>query len=104
MSIQQMLIWLCICPADQNTSQLKRYSHTVFSILVVTILSLASLSGAILCVKFLSIDLEECLFALYHTSATSTLLYMLIAVFFSRKRISATFRSLSEIYNTASKN
>lgn len=101
---KKVLTWLYLCPPDENLSLFKKISCMAFCFGTITIMAMASLSGLIFAIKTISNDLEQCFYALFHTIATSTLLYMLIAIFLSRHQISNIFNSISKIYKLASKN
>lgn len=56
------------------------------------------LSSAFFILKYLSIDLELALYALYQITSTGTVLYASVIVFFSRHRIPVIFNNLANIY------
>lgn len=102
-SVKKVLTFLYMCPPDENSSKFKKILCVACSFGTITVMALASLSGAVYAIKCMSTDFEKCLFALFHTVATSTLLYMLIAIILTRNKISNIFNSISNIFELASK-
>lgn len=102
-SVKKVLTFLYMCPPEENSSKIKKILCVTFSFGTMTVMALASLSGAVFAIKYMSIDFEKCLFAMFHTVATSTLLYMLIAIILSRNKMANILNSISNIYELASK-
>lgn len=99
---QQVLTWLCICENETST-KLEKFAHVSFSVFVSVFLSWGDLSSMMFFIKFAAIDLEESLYALFQVAGLSGMAYLIFVVPFSRRAISATFDSLSKIYDASKK-
>lgn len=96
---RRVLIWLCMFLPDETASKREKLTYIVFTVCgVCTILSMLAASVTFF-VKFVSIDLEESLYALVKISAYLCLTYMMIVVFILRHKISDIFEKLSTIYD-----
>lgn len=100
---QRVLRWLCICPATKNTSESIKWARVLFSWTIFTLNLFAFVLPVLFFVKFISTDLESCLYALFQIPTTGNIVYMTIIAFFLRHKITAVFENLSIIY-AASKN
>lgn len=76
-------------------------AHIAFTILIFAIIILSYIPAIIFFVKFMSIDLEGALNALFQVSAFTGILYAMIVVYIRRQQINRIFRSLSKIYDAS---
>lgn len=99
-SNRRVLIWLCIYPADENTSELQKRAHIAFSVFVFGLNLFACGASAVYFIKYASDDLESSLLALSQMSGCINALYINIITFFYRHKITAVIDSLSDIYKS----
>lgn len=95
---QQVLTWLCIYPIDKSSSKQMACEYIIFSWIIFTLNLCAFVSPVQFIIKFVSTDLESCVFALFQVSATANVVYMTIIAFLLREKITAIFTGLSIIY------
>lgn len=100
---RRVLTWLCICLPNKDTRSIYEWIYAIFSWTVFTLNLCAFLFSALFFIKFISTDLESCLFALFQIFGAANVVYMTIIAFFHRQKIRAIFEGLSNIY-AASKN
>lgn len=98
---RQVLVWLCIYPTRESTSNWKRlaYIFVVCSIFITNLCALIA-SGAFIS-TYISIDLEASLYALSLIFAFSGATYVIFIALFMKKKIFALFESLTEIYRSS---
>lgn len=90
-------IWLCICPADENTSKLKKILHRMFSGFCVISMICTFIASLIFALKNTSAKIEESLFAMLQIVTISAMIYMLVVASILRRKIANIFKSLSDI-------
>lgn len=95
---QRVMMWLCMCPANESTSKSKIMIYTGCTFIVVTVTSLCLLFSGSFVVNYLSIDFERSLYAVFQVSGEAAMLNLIFVGFFMRNRINAIFTQLSEIY------
>lgn len=100
---RKFLLWLCMFPPDlddsNNASKMKRLPYVIFTAANIIVLSILSLGSAAYIKRFIMIDLESSLYALFPTSACMGLIYMVTIGILSKLRIAALFKNLYEIYD-----
>lgn len=95
---QKALIWLFMCSADKTVDRRKKILY-FFCFLLVLFVNMAALIAATkFALKFFSTDLEECLYAFFQISAIAGIVYVMLAAFLLRHKISTIFTQLSDIY------
>lgn len=100
---QKLLTWLSIYPNENGTRKCnKSLSILLISFIIVIEISFF-VSSCFFVEENLSGNVEESLYALFQISGAIALIYSLIVSFYSRKNITAFFKSLANIYE-ASKN
>lgn len=99
-SNRRVLTWLCIYPADENTSEWQKRAHVAFSVFVFGLNLFACGASAVYFIKYASDDLESSLLALSQMSGCINALYINIITFSSRHKITAVIDSLSDIYKS----
>lgn len=98
---QRMLIWLCLCPGDENISKRDKFHHILFTFTLYVIAIITFACSAAHFSMYLRIDLEKSLYSLFQISAVISVTYTTITVFFLRHKIAAIFMNLSEIYKAS---
>lgn len=100
MTAQQVLMWLCLFPANENSSKWKKSKHILFCIGIVLVLLGCLISSFVHFTTFLSTDLEKSLYSLLQIASTASMLYVLVVGFLLRHKITAILQHLPEIYKT----
>lgn len=100
---QQVMTWLCMCPAEESTSKKRRLCYVAFSIIVSIITFAALLTSIVFFIKYLSIDFEAALYTIFQIAAESAVLNLIIVALINRQRIAAIFTELTKLY-ASSKN
>lgn len=100
---RKVLTWLCIVPADEETTKFKKliYIACTSALMVSTICGFLTSSAFI--IKFMSTNLEDCLYALIQICATVGDTYMMLVAFILRHKIAALFDRLAAIYRASKK-
>lgn len=94
------LTLLYLHPADETKGDEKNLSCLAYSgALFVATLSFV-VSSTIFFVKFVSVDLEESLYALFQICGFANTAYLITYAYFSHRRIVAILNELTIIYNT----
>lgn len=97
---RNVLIWIGMCSAGEGTKKWQKIAFQLigFTFFMLMVLSVI-ISGAFL-VKFLSIDMEESLFAVFQIVIAGGTWYMIIFAYLLRKKFAAIFDGLQKIYDT----
>lgn len=98
---QEVLMWLCVCPAGKKTQFKATYILFTFGVLGTLILALAS--SIVFSIKFATSNLEGALHALFVIAALFTVVISNIIMFILRKKMMSIFSQLSEIYTASMK-
>lgn len=96
---QQVLMWLCVCPASETTQYKAKY--ILFSFGVLGTLACALASSIIFAMKFASTNLEAALHALFVIAALFTVVISNIIMFVLKDKLMGIFGQLSEIYEAS---
>lgn len=96
---KKFLTWLCICPLDENSNKSKKLFCIAFSVIFIGNQVVAFAGSLTFFLKYVSIDLEVCLYALFQLAAEVGVMYMIIVAFIHRFKIAALFENLSKIYD-----
>lgn len=96
---QRILRWICACPVDPP-SKWKSVLFAVFtgSIFVLNVSSTGAAAAYFL--RFVSVDLEACLYCLLQIAATTSLSYMMIVVALKPQKIDNIFVRLMSVCNS----
>lgn len=96
----QCLIWLCMCPApDATTTRWQKTSYTICGFVVLISIISAFVANVMFFVRFISMDLEQSLFAVMFVAAQFGVIYMaLSAIILKRQKIQKIFKDLTIIY------
>lgn len=96
---QHVLKWLCVCETDNTVSKWKKLAHISFTVLIfMSNIILIPTSIAYL-LNFISVDLEQSLYALFQLSGMCGITYMMIVAFILRHEINDLFGTLTDIYH-----
>ena len=92
--IQQVLIWLSMCPSEKSLSLLMRISYTTIFLIIFLINFGCTISGFMYFIEFRSTDLKGCLFAFMASSATLVVLYTMMSTYHMRHKINQLFEKV----------
>lgn len=95
--------WLSMYPAPEDSTEPQKIAYKACGLLV--FLGPASFAMATLAffLKYLSIDLESSLYALFQVLAFTSITYSFVVAFILRKKILLIFDQLSRIYDERKK-
>lgn len=96
---QQVLTWLCVYLAKQNTSKFKKILYIVFSVVVFLGYFNVLLASIAFFLKYASSSLEQSLYALFQISGDFGTVYMMLTAYTLRKQFKIIFDKLSNIYD-----
>lgn len=100
---RRVMTWLYLHPANNNTGTVMKFIYAIIAIAVI-LFELPVVLGSLVYVwKYVSVDIETALRAVWPIAIFGTLVYSFIIMLFSRQKIKWTFKALSDIYD-ASKN
>lgn len=96
---QEVLVWICALTPEPTTSTAKKVLFKMCPIVLIfgNITGLAS--SVAFFVKFIKIDLEVSLFALFQIAGQVNMSNAIVVTICLRHRIEAMFRNLTNIYN-----
>lgn len=97
---KRVLTWCCIC-SDENTTHLQKLAHIIFTMSVIVFLMIGvSMAGAY-GFTYITIDLEDALYAIFPFFGLFSGNYLLVVAYFSRHKINAIFEKLTVIYKAS---
>lgn len=100
---QRVLRWFCILPSHEPASKWQKIVYiTLTPTTIIAMVSIVTASAFFL-LKYISIDLEMALYALFQISTCGSLLYACVVVFYSKHRIPIVFDHLADIYHSSEK-
>lgn len=97
-STRRALIWLCVI-SDGASSIWKKMANIAFTILLLLFFVTGFTTSIIFFLKFVSIDLEEALYALFQIAGTTDGLYIMTVGYLTRRKINRALESLTKIYH-----
>lgn len=100
-TIERALVWLCLCSPDKATSKWKMLVCAFLGLITFTSTLSDMLASVAFMLKFISIDMEESLYALFQIFGFGSITYAIIVTFFQRHRMRDLFRGLSKIYSAS---
>lgn len=95
---RRILVWLWLCSESETRNKFKKLLSISFTFIVVASITFGLISSANYLWRFLSIDLQGSLFALYQSAGFLSILYAFVVMFISRHKIDAIFDDLTQIY------
>lgn len=98
-SYQRILTCFCIIP-DETSPKWQKLTHLLIAASMVFAIISALIPSVAFFVKFVSIDLEVSLYALFQLLGLLNVFYVMTAVYLSRRKFTAFFKSLSIIHET----
>lgn len=101
---RRVLTWLCLYPADKNTSKLTKLAYIIVSSIVFTTCLYCSASSIVYFMKYVSTDSEEALYALILCIGVLPLIIAILIAFALRHKITVIFEKLTNIYDERKKN
>lgn len=96
---QLILTWFGASPSHESLSKWIRIARCMFTLSVIIANFLSVFAGVLFILKFISINLEEAIFALFHTIAYSNMLYQSVMIVVLRRKLTTIFEHLSKIYD-----
>lgn len=96
---QIILMWLYAFPSDKAANKWKKCAYFVCASSFIITHSSSLIAGGLFAYKFISVDLELVLFALFHTIGSFNMVYQSGATVALRHKLSAIFKTLTKIYN-----
>lgn len=98
---QQIFTWIYLCSPNEVTSIWIKIIYFILFV-IVFLGNFTSWAGALaFIIKYVSVDLENSLYAVFQLCAVGSVSYILIAAFFLRFRINDIFKQLTEIYDAS---
>lgn len=95
---QRILTWLCVLPAEENTSKWKKRAYILLVLgLIVANITVFS-SSLIYAMKFISIDLQRTMIVSPQVIAAIPMANTIVVTFFLRHKIPPIFEKLSKFY------
>lgn len=96
---ERVLMWLYLFPPNEFARKRMKIAHVVFAMSVIMTHLISVIVGAVFIHRYMSTNLEETLFSLFHTIAAASMLYQSIGTVILRHKLTAIFEGLSKIYN-----
>lgn len=97
---QQMLTWFFLLH-NKNSSIWMKMGYIGFSLINFGLLLCHVIASVVFASKFVSIDLERSLYAIYQFFCWTPIIYMFLVALHSRHKITAFIDELSKIYNAS---
>lgn len=98
-SLQLIFSWISMYPAAAETALWKRFVFKAFPMVLIIGNLSGLISSSVFFLKFITTDLEGCLYALFQIVGQLDMTNAVITTFASRNRIAAMFKSLEDIYD-----
>lgn len=97
---QRVLAWFLICP-DENSTKRQKWIHIIFTTYIATFNFVGVFTGGLFGLKYIKINLELTLYAVFPTFGLISAVYIMIVASFSRHKINVIFQTLSTIYKAS---
>lgn len=94
---QKVLTWFCVYPFD-GVTQRQKILYFSFTFIFHICLVCGEIASAIFFMRFVSIDLELCFYAIFQIAAITCIILMLMVAFLSRFKLKRLFKNLEKIY------
>lgn len=98
---RRVLTCLCVYPIDESAYKWQKFACIIFTLFILFVHICAVLSGGTFFFKFLTMDLEQAIYSIFHVSGNTCMTYLTIASFLLRHQITLIFEKLSTIYDTS---
>lgn len=96
---QMMLTWLCFLPAEAAVSIQQKLAYLMAFLITFGVIVACFIGCWANLLKFLQIDLEKALYAVYEVSAGFGVIFMTLAALFQRYKMNSFFKGLQMIYD-----
>lgn len=100
---RKVLTWIGILPAAERTNKFRKLIYITFYFALTSSSGFALFTSLTFMLKYMSTNLEDCLYALFQVAADMNLVYMMVIALILRRKIAALFDRLTEIYNERKK-
>lgn len=100
---QRVLTWVSVFPVEKNTTKRKRLLFKILPMLLLISNIIGVISSSLFCWKYIKIDLEGSLYALFQVAGMLGMSNIIIVSFISRKKVPKIFENLSQIYKSCKK-
>lgn len=97
---QRVLAWFLICP-DENATKGQNWTHIIFTTYIAIFNFVGVFTGGLFGLKYITINLELTLYAIFPTFGLISAVYIMIVASFSRRKINVIFQTLSAIYKAS---
>lgn len=97
-TLKLVLTWFWVYNTEVETGKLMKILHAFGGLSVFAIITSHAITSLLFFVEYISIDLEESLYALFQFVAFLGLVYVIVVVFSLRNRITTILTNLTEIY------
>lgn len=98
-----MLTWLCFQPADASVSIKQKLAYIAVISIAFGVKVAYFFEYWVYFLEFVSVDLEESLYAIYEISGNSGVVFMTVIVLFQRYKMSSLLKGLGRIYDERKK-
>lgn len=96
---QRVLSWISLCSAEEPTNKWWKLVFKIFPVVLLAANVTGFAASAAFFIKFIAVDLEESLYAVYQLSGHLGMFNMIIVSIILHKEIAGIFESLQRIYN-----
>lgn len=96
--IREIFTWLCLKSFDETITFGWKALYTLCGSTVFLSNVYALITSVGFFLKFLSVDVEECLFTLFQIFGYLGVIYATVAIFLQRDKITKIFQTLTDIY------
>lgn len=99
---QQMMTWLCMCPADEeSTTPHQKRGYIAYTLAIVIMIEVCFFASMAYCIRFSTTDFDGAVFGFMCAIGAFGSVYVLIAAIRMRHQIGNIFASLSTIYKNS---
>lgn len=99
---RKVLTWLCMYPFEEGTTWAMKMAYIIYTLVTFVVNFSAVFCAGAFIYKFVSTDLERCLYALLHIVAHSAIVYIQIAASYLQQKIKTDiFDHLKQIYEAS---
>lgn len=96
---QVVLQWLGICEIDDMQNLREKKIRYIFGFLLFTFVASMIVANLLYCVKYININIEGVLYALFSLLSSSNVLNSMVSLTINRRKISCIFKRLQELYD-----
>lgn len=96
---QVVLQLLGICEIDDMQNSREQKIRYIFGFLLFTFVASMIVANLLYCVKYININIEGVLYALFSLLSSSNVLNSMVSLTINRRKISCIFKRLQELYD-----